>query len=151
VFAARPAAIYALLTANGNAEVKAAGKKRTDTLYLIDPCSSSSSRMVDYVARDEISIDSDRARNLMQRMRLPAISQIPQTTIPGSTSMRNPCLLDLSQVRSVDQGRATDNTYIPLQKKFVYLEATVDLFSKHVLSWKHANSLEWNFAWRPWK
>ena len=33
-------------------------------------------------------------------------------------------------------------TYIPLRKGFLYLVAVVDLFSRHVLSWKLSNSLD---------
>ena len=118
---------------------------RIDALYLEDPCSGSR-RMVDYLARDGIPICRDRVRNLMRRMGLRAIYQKPRTTIPGSPSERFPCLVDLSQVTAVDQVWATDITYIPLQKGFLYLVAIVDLFSRHVLSWKLSNSLDTEFC-----
>jgi putative transposase len=41
---------------------------------------------------------------------------------------------------------ATDITYIPLQKGFLYLVAIVDLFSRNVLSWKLSNSLDTEFC-----
>jgi putative transposase len=49
---------------------------------------------------------------------------------------------------------ATDSTYIPLQKGFLYLVAIVDLFSRHVYScgegfaysWKVSNSLDTEFC-----
>ncbi len=41
---------------------------------------------------------------------------------------------------------ATDITTIPLQKGFLYLVAIVDLFSRHVLSWKLSNSLDTEFC-----
>ena len=44
--------------------------------------------------------------------------------------------MDLRLVTVVDQVWATDITYIPLQKGFLYLVAIVDLFSRTVLSWK---------------
>jgi putative transposase len=37
-------------------------------------------------------------------------------------------------------------TYIPLRKGFLYLVADVDLFSRHVLSWKHSYSLDTEFC-----
>ena len=49
-------------------------------------------------------------------------------------------------VTAVDQVWATDITYIPLQKGFLYLVAIVDLFSRHVLSWKLSNSLDTEFC-----
>jgi putative transposase len=114
---------------------------RIDALYLEDPCSGSR-RLVDYLARDGIPICRDRAHNLMHRMGLWAIYEKLRTTIQGPPSERFSYLVDLSQVTAVDQVWATDITYIPLQKGFMYLVAIVDLFSRHVLSWKLFNSLD---------
>ena len=118
---------------------------RIDALYLEDPCSGSR-RMVDYLAREGIPISRDRVRNLMRRMGLRAIYQKPRTTVPGDPSERFPCLVDLKLVTAVDQVWATDITYIPLQKGFLYLVAIVDLFSRNVLSWKLSNSLDTEFC-----
>ena len=118
---------------------------RIDALYLEDPCSGSR-RMVDYLAREGIPISRDRVRNLMRRMGLRAIYQKPRTTVPGEPSERYPCLVDLRLVTAVDQVWATDITYIPLQKGFLYLVAIVDLFSRNVLSWKLSNSLDTEFC-----
>ncbi|MCT4366546.1 MAG: IS3 family transposase, partial [Synechococcaceae cyanobacterium MAG-AL2] len=118
---------------------------RIDALYLEDPCSGSR-RMVDYLAREGIPISRDRVRNLMRRMGLRAIYQKPRTTVPGEPSERFPCLVDLKEVKKVDQVWATDITYIPLRKGFLYLVAVVDLFSRHVLSWKLSNSLDTEFC-----
>ncbi len=118
---------------------------RIDALYLEDPCSGSR-RMVGYLARDGIPTSRDRVRNLMRRMGLWAIYQRPRTTIPGHPSERYPCLVDIDQLTAVDQVWATDITYIPLQKGFLYLVAIVDLFSRHVLSWKLSDSLDMEFC-----
>lgn len=45
-----------------------------------------------------------------------------------------------------DHGWPTDLTYIPLQKGFLYLVASVDLFFRNVLSWKLSNSLDTEFC-----
>ena len=82
----------------------------------------------------------------MRRMGLRAIYQKPRTTVPGASAERFPCLVDLSKVRAVDQVWATDITYIPLQKGFLYLVAILDLFSRNVLSWKLSNSLDTEFC-----
>ena len=68
------------------------------------------------------------------------------TTIPGAPSERFPCLVDISTFTAVDQVWATDITYIPLQKCFLYLVAFVDLFSRNVLSWRLSNSLDTEFC-----
>jgi putative transposase len=118
---------------------------RIVALYLEDPCSGSR-RMVNYLAREGIPISRDQIRNLMQRMGLWAIYQKPRTTTPGSPSKRFPCLVELRRITAVDQVWATDITYIPLQKGFLYLVGIMDLHSRHVLSWKLSNSLDTEFC-----
>ena len=118
---------------------------RIDAHYLEDPCSGSR-RIVAYLAREGIPISRDRVRNLMRRMGLRAIYQKPRTTLPGNPSERFPCLMDLREVTAVEQVWATDITYIPLQKGFLYLVAIMDLHSRHVLSWKLSNSLDTEFC-----
>ena len=54
--------------------------------------------------------------------------------------------MDLRDVTAVDQVWATDITYIPLQKGFLYLVAIMDLHSRRVLSWKLSNSLDTEFC-----
>jgi putative transposase len=82
----------------------------------------------------------------MRRTGLRAIYQKPRTTVPGDPSERFPCLVDLSEITAVDQVWATDITYIPLQKGFLYLVAIMDLHSRHVLCWKLSNSLDTEFC-----
>jgi len=118
---------------------------RIDALYLEDPCSGSR-RIVAYLANDGIPISRDRVRNLMRRMGLRAIYQKPHTTISGTPSERFPCLVDLNTVTAVDQVWATDITYIPLRKGFLYLVAIMDLYSRNVLAWKLSNSLDTEFC-----
>jgi putative transposase len=86
------------------------------------------------------------ARPLKQIVVGQAIYQKPRTTVAGDPSVRFPCLVDLEQITAVDQVWATDITYIPLQKGFLYLVAIMDLHSRHVLSWKLSNSLDTDFC-----
>jgi putative transposase len=102
--------------------------------------------MVDYLAREGIPISRDRVRTLMRRIGLRAIYQKPRTTVPGDPSERFPCLVDVSTITAADQVWATDITYIPLQKGFLYLVAIVDLLYRNVLSWKLSNSLDTEFC-----
>ena len=75
---------------------------RIDALYLEEPCSGSR-RMVDYLARERILICIDRVRNLMRYRGLRAIYQKPRTSVPGDPSERFPYLVDLNQIKSIDQ------------------------------------------------
>lgn len=71
------------------------------------------------------------------------------TTLPGAASERLPCLVDVRAVTAPDQVWATDITYIPLRKGFLYLEAVVDLVTG-LLSWKAQTALTRGSACRPW-
>jgi putative transposase len=55
-------------------------------------------------------------------------------------------LVELDNITSIDQVWATDITYIPMRKGFLYLVAIMDLFSRNVLSWKLSNSLDTQFC-----
>lgn len=118
---------------------------RIEAFYQEDP-TTGSRRLLSYRARDGIPISRDRIRNLIRRMGLRAIYLKPRTTVPGEPSERFPCLVDVRAVTAPDQVWATDITYIPLRKGFLYLAAVVDLFSRHLLRRKVSNSLNTEFC-----
>jgi len=118
---------------------------RIDAWYLDDPASGSR-RMVDYLAAEGIKVGRDQVRNLMRRTGLRALYPKPRTTIAGDPSERFPCHVDLEKIHAPDDAWATDISYIPLRKGFLYLVAIVDLYSRHILSWKLSNSLDTDFC-----
>ena len=79
-------------------------------------------------------------------MGLQATYQKPRTTVPGDPSKTFPCMVNLTQIRAVEQVWATDMSNIPLQKGSLYQVAIVALFSRNVLSWKLFNSLVTEFS-----
>ena len=143
--AAGAAEIHALLPANTGARIDTTDHGQ-DRRSLPGGSLQRQSPDADYLAREGIPISRDQVRNLMRRMGLRAIYQKPRTTGPGDPSERFPCLVDVSTITAMDQVWATDITYIPLQKGFLYLVAIVDLFSRNVLSWKLSNSLATEFC-----
>ncbi len=94
-------------------------------------------------------ISRDHGRNLMRRIGFRAIYQNPRTTVQGQPSERFHCLVDPKKITAVDQVWAIGITYIPLQKRFLYLVAIMDLHFRHVLSWRLANSLDNGLIWMP--
>jgi putative transposase len=66
--------------------------------------------------------------------------------LTGGPSKCFPWPVDLRAITAPDQVWATGINYIPLRKFFLNLVAVVDLFTRHVLSWKASNSLETEFA-----
>ena len=53
-----------------------------------------------------------------------------------------PYLLKNLSVESINQVWATDITYIPKRKGFMYLVAIIDLYSRYVLNWSVSNTME---------
>ena len=51
----------------------------------------------------------------------------------------------------VDQVWATDITYIPLEKGFLYLVDIVDLFTRNVLAGSSRAALTRSSVWRLWR
>jgi putative transposase len=57
-----------------------------------------------------------------------------------------PYLLRGLDVVRPNQVWATDITYIPMARGFVYLAAIIDWFSRFVLSWRVSNTLDTSFC-----
>jgi len=57
-----------------------------------------------------------------------------------------PYLLKGLKIERPNQVWATDITYIPLSKGFVYLVAVVDWYSRRVLSWRVSTTLDTEFC-----
>jgi putative transposase len=82
----------------------------------------------------------------MKRMGIEAIYRRPDTSEPAPGHKINPYLLRGVKVERVNQAWATDITYIPMARGFVYLAAVVDWFSRRVLSWRVSISMEADFC-----
>ena len=66
-------------------------------------------------------------------MDLRAIYQKPRTTVSSSLSDWFPFFLNHDKITIIDQVLATNISYIPLKKVFLYLVAIVDLFFMHII------------------
>jgi hypothetical protein len=127
---------------------------RIDAIYLEDP-SSGSRRIVHYLGIEGIPISRDRVRSLMRRMRLRVIYQILWTSIPGSSSERLPCLVNLEKIISIDQVWATDITYILMRQSFcIWLRSwtySPEMFSAGSCPTAQSRSsalMCWRWPWR---
>jgi len=83
---------------------------------------------------------------LMKRMGIAAIYRRPNTSKPAPGHKIYPYLLRKLPITKPNQVWATDITYIPMAKGFVYLVAVIDWFSRKVLSWKLSISLDTAFC-----
>lgn len=87
-----------------------------------------------------------RVRRLMGLMGLEPIGPKPNTSKPHPEHRVFPYRLRNLAVVRPNQVWATDITYIPMPKGFLYLVAIMDWYSRRVLAWKVSNTLEASFC-----
>jgi putative transposase len=119
--------------------------RRIDEQYLKMPCWGSRS-MRTYLCRLGYRINRKRVQRLMRLMGLKAIYPKPKTSRPHPEHKIHPYLLRDVTVDRPNQVWATDITYIPMSRGFMYLVAVMDWYSRKVLSWKISNTLDVGFC-----
>ena len=87
-----------------------------------------------------------RIRRRMRLMRLMPIYQKPNTSRPAKAHKTYPYLLKGLRVARPNQVWASDITYIPMRRGFLYLVAIIDWYTRKVLSWRISNTLEAEFC-----
>jgi putative transposase len=91
-------------------------------------------------------VNEKRVRRLMRLMGLEAVGPKPRTSVANSEHKRYPYLLRDAEISLPNQAWATDVTYIPMRKGFMYLVAIMDWATRKVLSWRLSNTLEADFC-----
>lgn len=119
--------------------------RQIDKLYLQHPWMGSRS-LADQLATAEQPVGRDRVRRLMLRMGIESLSPKPGTSKRHARHPVYPYLLRGINVDRPNQVWATDITYIPMAKGFMYLVAIMDWASRKVLSWRLSNTLESGFC-----
>jgi putative transposase len=119
--------------------------RRMDELHLDHPFAGS--RMLQGLLKAEgHSVGRLHVATLMKRMCIEAIYRRPNTSKPEPGHKIYPYLLRNIPVTRPNQVWATDITYIPMAKGFVYLIAVVDWFSRRVLSWRVSITMDTAFC-----
>ena len=119
--------------------------RRIDALHLEYPFAGS--RMLrDMLGRDGVGIGRQRVATMMKRMGIEALYRKPNTSKPAAGHKIYPYLLRGLKVRRPNQVWATDITYIPMARGFVYLAAVVDWFTRRVLSHRVSITMEADFC-----
>jgi putative transposase len=69
----------------------------------------------------------------------------PRTTMSNKEHMKYPYLLKGLKITHKNQVWATNITYIPISKGFMYLTAIIDLQTRFILNWDFSNAMstEW--------
>ncbi len=82
----------------------------------------------------------------MRLMGIEAIYRRPNTSKPSTQHKVYPYLLRGVEINQVNQVWASDITYIPMARGFMYLVVIMDWYSRYVLSWGLSNTLDSDFC-----
>ena len=119
--------------------------RRIDEMHLKRPFYGSR-RIRDWLQDEGYDINRKRVQRLMRQMGIRALYPKPRTSKPGKGHKIYPYLLRDLVIDRPNQVWATDISYIPMAKGFVYLVAVIDWYSRKVLSWRLSNSMDTDFC-----
>jgi len=121
--------------------------REIDELHLEYPFAGA--RMLrDMLKAKGFVIGRKHVSSLMKRMGISAIYRRPNTSKSNPAHKIYPYLLRDLDIYRPNQAWATDITYIPMKRGFVYLVAILDWFSRRVLAWDLSISMEADFCVR---
>jgi putative transposase len=103
-------------------------------------------RIRQLLKREGKHVTRKRIRRLMKLMGLEALYRKPRTSQGNPEHKVYPYLLRGLDINKPNQVFATDITYIPMAKGFVYLVAVMDWHSRYILSWRLSNTLDADFC-----
>jgi len=119
--------------------------RRIDEMHLKRPFYGSR-RIRDWLQDEGYDINRKRVQRLMRQMGIRALYPKQRTSKPGKGHKIYPYLLRDLVIDRPNQVWATDISYIPMAKGFVYLVAVIDWYSRKVLSWRLSNSMDTDFC-----
>jgi putative transposase len=119
--------------------------RRIDELHLKYPFYGSR-KLSDALRKQGLEANRKRIQRPMRLMGMEAMAPKPKTSEPHPEHVTYPYLLRGLTICRVNQVWATDITYIPMRTGFVYLVATMDWYSRRVLSWRLSNTLDSSFC-----
>ena len=121
--------------------------RQIDELHLENPFAGA--RMLrDMLKAKGVSIGRKHVSTLMKRMGIEALYRRPNTSKRHPKHQIYPYLLRDLKIERANQVWATDITYIPMKRGFVYLCAVLDWASRRVLAWDLSISMEADFCVR---
>ena len=100
----------------------------------------------DLVAAEGSQIGRRHVTTLMRKMGIETIYRRPNTSKPAPGHKIYPYLLRGLVIDRPNQVWATDITYIPMARGFVYLCAVMDWFARRILAWRLSITMEADFC-----
>jgi len=116
-----------------------------DELHLKYPFMGSR-RLKDELTKLGTRINRKRVQRLMRLMGLEALYPKQRTSDPNNAHRRFPYLLKGLAIEHPNHVWATDITYVPMARGFLYLIAIIDWSSRAVLSWRLSNTMDVDFC-----
>lgn len=128
---------------NGETALNLELMRLMDEHYLEHPYKGAG-QMYKWLTREKgYAISKNRIERLYYRiMGLRALQPGPHTSKRCKAHKVYPYLLRDLAVKRPNQVWATDITYIPMAKGFLYLTAIIDVFSRYVVHWSVSNTME---------
>jgi putative transposase len=122
-----------------------------ELMALIDRCHLQhpfygSRRIRDWLEDQGHRVNRKKVRRLMRTMDLTAQYPKRNLSLANQAHKVYPYLLRDLVIDRPNQVWATDITYIPMARGFVYLVAIMDWYSRKVLSWRVSNTLDTGFC-----
>ena len=119
--------------------------RQLDELHIEFPFAGS--RMLrSLLASQGIKVGRRHVTTLMRIMGIEAVYRRPNTSKPTPGHRIYPYLLRGLTIDRPNHVWATDITYIPMARGFVYLAAVMDWFTRRILAWQLSNTLEATFC-----
>ena len=116
--------------------------QRIDVLHLERPFLGSR-RIADALAdEDGLVINRKRIQRLMRVMGITALYPKPRLSRPAAGHRIYPYRLRGLKIDRPNQVWASDITYLPMARGFLYLVAVMDWYSRKVLAWQVSNTLD---------
>lgn len=119
--------------------------RRIDRLHLDDPTKGGRLLWQDLLAEGH-RVNLKRVRRLMKRMAIETLYCKPDLSKVVKEKEVHPYLLRHLKIEALNQVWATDITYIPMRKGFLYLVAIIDWYSRFILGWRLSNTLSVGFC-----
>jgi putative transposase len=105
-----------------------------------------SRRIAAWLRAEGHEVNRKRVQRLLRLMGLEALYPKPNLSAPDRSHKVYPYLLRGVSVERVNQVWSADITYVPMASGFMYLAATIDWFSRFVVSWRLSNTLDGFFC-----
>jgi putative transposase len=118
--------------------------RRLDELFPAWPFLGSR-RMAAMLRSEGRTINRKRIQRLMRKMGIAALGPKPRTTKPAPRHKMYPNPLRDLKIERANHVWATDITYIPIGRSFLYLVAVIDWATRAVLSWRLSNTMDVSF------